>query len=162
MFREGRECRCGSSGCLGRYVSALGILRTFREKVQLGQHSIICDWVNNDLDKATADMLSRAYDDGDAVAIETMRETGELLGYGLCAVFSLYNPEIIIVGGGMSRMGDRLLQYTREILDTHALRIPYAAVRSSLQFSETLPECWAQRSMRRSRFRLSAANNGQN
>ena len=54
-----------------------------------------------------------------------MRETGELLGYGLCAVFSLYNPEIIIVGGGMSRMGDRLLQYTREILDTHALRIPY-------------------------------------
>ena len=66
MFREGRECRCGSSGCLGRYVSALGILCTFREKVQLGQHSIICDWVNNDLDKVTADMLSRAYDDGDA------------------------------------------------------------------------------------------------
>lgn len=127
MYRQGRECRCGSSGCLGRYVSALGILRTFREKVQEGHHSIICDWVEDDLDAVTADMLSKAYDAKDPVVIETMQETGELLGYGLCAVFSLYNPEIIIVGGGMSNMGDRLLQYTKDVLDSHALRIPYSA-----------------------------------
>ncbi|MDO4293702.1 MAG: ROK family protein [Eubacteriales bacterium] len=127
MFRQGRECRCGSSGCLGRYVSALGILRTFREKVQAGQSSVICDWVQGDLEQVTADMLSKAYDEGDPLAIETMRETGELLGYGLCAVFSLYNPEIIIFGGGMSNMGDRLLQYTKDVLDSHALRIPHSA-----------------------------------
>ena len=127
MYRHGRECRCGSSGCLGRYVSALGILRTFREKVDEGRHSIICDWVNDDLQAVTADMLSQAYDEGDPLVVETMQETGELLGYGLCAVFSLYNPEIIIFGGGMSNMGDRLLQYTKDILDTHALRIPYSA-----------------------------------
>lgn len=127
MYRQGRECRCGSSGCLGRYVSALGILRTFREKVEEGRHSIICEWVKDDLGAVTADMLSRAYDEGDPVVTETIQETGELLGYGLCAVFSLYNPEIIIVGGGMSKMGDRLLQYTRDVLDSHALRIPYSA-----------------------------------
>lgn len=127
MFRQGRKCRCGSSGCLGRYVSALGILRTFREKVEAGRQSVICEWVNDDLNAVTADMLSKAYDEGDPLAIETMHETGELLGYGLCAVFSLYNPEIIIVGGGMSNMGDRLLQYTRDVLDSHALRIPYSA-----------------------------------
>ncbi len=127
MYRNGRPCRCGSSGCLGRYVSALGMLRTFREKVESGKNSIICDWVHDDLDSVTADMLSSAYDEGDPVVTETMQETGELLGYGLCAVFSLYNPEIIIVGGGMSNMGDRLLQYTRDILDSHALRIPYGA-----------------------------------
>ena len=161
MFREGRECRCGSSGCLGRYVSALGILRTFREKVQLGQHSIICDWVNNDLDKVTADMLSRAYDDGDAVAIETMRETGELLGYGLCAVFSLYNPEIIIVGGGMSRMGDRLLQYTREILDTHALRIPYGCCTIVTAVLGDAAGMLGAAVYAKEQFQQSAANNGQ-
>lgn len=127
MYRQGRECRCGSSGCLGRYVSALGILRTFREKILEGRHSVICEWVEDDLDKVTADMLSKAYDEGDPVAIETMQETGELLGYGLCAVFSLYNPEIIIFGGGMSNMGDRLLQYTKDVLDSHALRIPYGS-----------------------------------
>ena len=127
MYRQGRECSCGSTGCLGRYVSALGILRTFREKVQEGRHSIICEWVNDDLEAVTADMLSKAYDQGDPLVIEVMQETGELLGYGLCAVFSLYNPEIIIVGGGMSNMGDRLLQYTKDVLDGHALRIPYGA-----------------------------------
>lgn len=127
MYRQGRECRCGSSGCLGRYVSALGILRTFQEKVREGRSSIICDWVEDDLEKVTADMLSRAYDESDPVAIETMQETGELLGYGLCAVYSLYNPEIIIFGGGMANMGDRLLQYTKDVLDSHALRIPYGS-----------------------------------
>lgn len=162
MFREGRECRCGSSGCLGRYVSALGILRTFREKVQAGQHSIICDWVNHDLDKVTADMLSRAYDDGDAVTIETIQETGKLLGYGLCAVFSLYNPEIIIVGGGMSRMGERLLQYTREILNTHALRIPYGCCTIVTAVLGDAAGMLGAAVYAKEQFLQSAANNGPN
>ena len=152
MFREGRECRCGSSGCLGRYVSALGILRTFREKVQLGQHSIICDWVDNDLDKVTADMLSRAYDAGDAVAIETMRETGELLGYGLCAVFSLYIRKSSSSAAACPVWAIACFSTPVKFWIPMHCGFPMAAVRSSLQFSETLPECWAQRSMRRSSF----------
>ncbi len=127
MYREGRECRCGSTGCLGRYVSALGMLRTLREKIESGKDSMICEWVDGDLQKITADMLSKAYDLGDVTAIETLRETGELLGFGLCAVISLYNPELIVVGGGMSDAGERLLQYTRNVLQGHALQIPYSA-----------------------------------
>lgn len=127
MYREGRECRCGSTGCLGRYVSALGMLRTLREKIESGSKCVICDWVEGDLSRITADMLSRAYDLGDGTARETMQETGELLGFGLCAVVSLYNPELIVVGGGMADAGERLLQYTRRVLTDHALQIPYSA-----------------------------------
>ena len=106
-------------------------------------------------------MLSRAYDDGDAVAIETMQETGKLLGYGLCAVFSLYNPEIIIVGGGMSRMGDRLLQYTREILDTHALRIPYGCCTIVTAVLGDAAGMLGAAVYAKEQFLQSAANNGQ-
>lgn len=124
MFRTGgRPCKCGSSGCLGRYVSALGLLRTLKEKLSDGKPCILREWVGNDLDKVTAKMVSGAYDAGDCVAIETITETGELLGYGLVNVINLFNPELIIIGGGMAAAGERLLQPARKIVEDHALKI---------------------------------------
>lgn len=123
MFRQGRPCKCGSSGCLGRYVSALGLLRTLKEKLEGGAPCVIRDWVNGDLEKVTAKMVSDAYDAGDCIATETMTETGELLGFGLVNVINLFNPERIIIGGGMSAAGDRLLRPARQIVDSHALEI---------------------------------------
>lgn len=124
MYRSGRPCRCGSYGCLGRYVSAIGMLRTLKEKLQNGNTSVIHDWVKGDYDKITAKMVSDAFDNDDKVAIDTFYETGELLGYGLANVINLYNPECIIIGGGMAAAGERLLKSTRKIVDTHTLQIP--------------------------------------
>lgn len=123
MYRDGRPCKCGSSGCLGRYVSALGMLCTLKEKLEDNRASIIRDWVLNDLDKITAKMVSDAFDSGDAVAIETMEETGRLLGYGLVNIINLYNPEVIIIGGGMSAAGERLIKPARAVVKSHALKI---------------------------------------
>lgn len=49
MYREGRPCNCGSSGCLGRYVSAVGMVNTFIEKLKEGRKSIIEEWINHDI-----------------------------------------------------------------------------------------------------------------
>jgi glucokinase len=123
MYRNGRHCRCGSSGCLGRYVSAIGMVRTLKYKLQAGERSIITHWVNDDYDKITAKMISVAYDEGDTAAINTMHETGVILGYGLVNIINLYNPELIVIGGGMSAAGERLLLTARNIVHTHALEI---------------------------------------
>lgn len=123
MFRQGRPCKCGSSGCLGRYVSALGFVRTLIEKLEDGTPCIIREWVNGDLERVTAKMISDAYDSDDRIAVETMTETGEILGFGLVNIINLFNPEIIIIGGGMSAAGERLLQPARKVVDSHALRI---------------------------------------
>lgn len=122
MYREGRPCRCKSSGCLGRYVSALGLLRTVKEKIEAKEETILTAWTR-DPEEITAEMVSRAFDAGDVLAREAMEETGEILGYGLVNVINLYNPECIIIGGGMSAAGERLLSKAREIVDTHALEI---------------------------------------
>jgi glucokinase len=122
MYREGRPCRCGSSGCLGRYVSAVGMVTTFMEQLELGRTSIIQDWVGNDL-AITAKMISDAYDFGDELAIEVMHDTGKLLGFGLSNVINLFNPELVIIGGGMAAAGDRLLQSVRTTIDQHALKL---------------------------------------
>lgn len=123
MFRPGRPCRCGSDGCLGRYVSASGILDTIKEKIAAGNSTIMSEWVNGNPDKITAKMISNAYDLGDHMAIDTMNETGVILGYGLVNVINLFNPEILIIGGGMSAAGERLLQPARKIVAEHALRL---------------------------------------
>ena len=123
MYREGRPCKCGSYGCLGRYVSALGMLRTFSEEIASGHDSIICKWVHGNLSEVTAKMVSEAYDLGDEIAIKTLHETGEILGFGLVNVINLYNPEIIIIGGGMAAAGERLLKNARKIVNSHALKI---------------------------------------
>lgn len=124
MVHDGRPCSCGSSGCLGRYVSARGMVRTFKEKLAAGQSSVVAQWVQGDPEKITALMISQAYDLHDAAAESTMCETGELLGWGLVNVINLYNPELIIIGGGMAAAGERLLGPARSIVAAHALAIP--------------------------------------
>lgn len=123
MFRPGRPCRCGSNGCLGRYVSASGILDTIKEKIAGGNATILTEWTNGNPNKITAEMISKAYDLGDSTAIDTMNETGVILGYGLVNVINLFNPEILIIGGGMSAAGERLLHPAREIVKKHALQL---------------------------------------
>lgn len=124
MYRHGRECRCGSSGCFGRYVSALGMINTVKEKLANGRTSILSEWTGEDTDRLSAKMVSDAFDAGDEVAVETMNETGEVLGFGLVNVVNLFNPEIIIIGGGMSAAGERLLRRAREVVNEKALKVP--------------------------------------
>ncbi|MBD8837124.1 MULTISPECIES: ROK family protein [unclassified Paenibacillus] len=123
MYREGRPCRCGSSGCLGRYVSAIGMVKTLTDKLEEGRSSMIMKWVKGDWTAITARMISEAYDLGDSLAVEVMHETGEILGFGLSNVINLFNPEVIIVGGGMSAAGDRLLNTVRDTVKNHALHL---------------------------------------
>ncbi|MNC62306.1 Glucokinase [compost metagenome] len=68
-------------------------------------------------------MISEAYDLEDALAIEVMHETGVLLGFGLANVINLLNPEAVIIGGGMSAAGERLLRSVRETVAEHALKL---------------------------------------
>ncbi|UJF34883.1 ROK family protein [Paenibacillus hexagrammi] len=129
MYREGRPCRCGSSGCLGRYVSAVGMVRTFVERLELGRESVIQEWVRQDFTSITAKMISEAYDLGDPLAVEVMHETGRLLGFGLSNTINLLNPELIVIGGGMSAAGDRLLYSVRTTIEQHSLKLSSQACR---------------------------------
>lgn len=127
MVRNGRPCACGSSGCFGRYVSARGMVATAKEKIQAGTDTILLGWTRGNTDLITAKMISDAYDAEDKLAREVLQETGEMFGFGLVNVINLYNPELIIIGGGMAKAGERLLQPARKIVKQRALKISSAA-----------------------------------
>lgn len=132
MYRHGRPCNCGSSGCLGRYVSGRGIVKTIQEKLTAGQSSIINEWVKGDLSQIEASMLSDAYDAGDQLAKNVYQETGELLGFGLSTAINLLNPEVVIIGGGVANAGERLLEPTRKAIEQHSLEISRKACQIDL------------------------------
>ncbi|GGA20191.1 ROK family protein [Paenibacillus physcomitrellae] len=123
MYREGRPCRCGSSGCLGRYVSAVGMVSTFTERLEQGKTSIVQSWVGSSHQKITARMISDAYDLADDLAMEVMHETGRILGFGLSNAINLFNPELVIIGGGMAAAGERLLRTVRDTVNQHSLQL---------------------------------------
>ena len=105
----GRLCGCGRHGCLETYVSATGLVRTYRE-------------LNT---KASLEMDARAVAElaqaGDAIAIEAYRQTGEMLGFSLANSVAYTSPEAIFLFGGLIRAGEILFKPTRESFEKNLL-----------------------------------------
>lgn len=109
--RNGRECGCGRRGCLETYVSATGIKRTaFELMATMTAPSKLRDIAYNDFD---ASMISAAADQGDPIAKEAFRFTGEMLGRALANVVTVTSPEAIFLFGGLAKAGKHLFEPTQ-------------------------------------------------
>ncbi|TMV44836.1 ROK family protein [Paenibacillus mesophilus] len=114
---ESALCGCGMRGCLETIASATGIARIAREKLALGQPSILQDWFPGERRKEiTAADISRAYDEGDALAKEVLEFVGRNLAKGLAWAITLWSPDVVVIGGGAANAGERLLAPMREAL----------------------------------------------
>ena len=112
---EKTPCGCGLTGCLETVVSATGIARQASEALAAGRESSLREvYEKGDLSAAE---VSKAYDAGDALAIEIMNYTGKVLGKGLAYSISLFSPDVVVIGGGGAMAGERLLKPMREELE---------------------------------------------
>lgn len=93
----GVRCNCGSYGCLEVYASATAIVRMTREA--LAQHS---DSLLPDNEELTSAKVYQAGMAGDPLALEIFRRMGVYLGIGLANLVNILNPEIVVIGGGLS------------------------------------------------------------
>ena len=105
----GRLCGCGRHGCLETYVSATGLVRTYRE---LNPEASL------EMDARAVAELAQA---GDAIAIEAYRLTGEMLGFSLANSVAYTSPEAIFLFGGLIRAGEILFKPTRESFEKNLL-----------------------------------------
>jgi len=93
----GVQCTCGSYGCLEVYASATAIVRMTREARTGYPNSIL-----HSADDLTSAKVYEAGMAGDELAIEVFRRMGVYLGIGLASLINVLNPEIIVIGGGLS------------------------------------------------------------
>jgi glucokinase-like ROK family protein len=134
---NGPRCSCGNYGCLEALAAGPAIARRARQMIRLGKKSVIKDWVNGDLDKITGEMIHRAAQLGDTVAIEVLEDTGRYLGIGIANLINTFNPSRIILSGGVSRAGHFVLDALKETVENRALATPAKAV--SIVISELGP-----------------------
>lgn len=105
---NGRRCGCGNYGCLEAYASGPNIAARAREGLAAGYPSILPELVDGDLDRITALTVYDALTRGDEYAQEVMTETAKILGVGLANIVNTFNPEVIVIVGGVTRAGDHL------------------------------------------------------
>jgi glucokinase len=117
-------CNCGKIGCLETVASANGIARQAKNAIIQGQASLLeIRFPGNRVNAITALDVCNAYDEGDKLAIKVMEDTGVYLGKGLAYAVNLYSPDVIIIGGGASSAGERLLGPMRRQLEEAILPI---------------------------------------
>lgn len=111
---EKEKCNCGNHGCLEQYASATGIVRVAGRKLAETDE----DSVLRSLSNITAKDVLDAFKAGDKVAIDIMEYVGDLLGGALSGFAAVVDPEAIVIGGGVSKAGQPLIdciqKYYRE------------------------------------------------
>jgi glucokinase len=105
---DGRRCNCGNHGCLEAYTSATAISSRTREGIEKGRQSSIEEAVGGDLEKITSENVYRQAIGGDPFCQEIMSETAKYLSIGVANILNILNPELVVIGGGVTGAGDLL------------------------------------------------------
>jgi glucokinase len=124
---NGPRCGCGQRGCLEALASGPSIARDAVERLNRGEgaDSVLRALTDGDFSKLTTVLIGHAAREGDAFARGLFREAGEHVGYGLASLLHLYNPGIVIIGGGVSFVGDIFFEPVRSTVRRHTMNELY-------------------------------------
>ncbi|RLC75430.1 MAG: ROK family protein [Chloroflexi bacterium] len=125
----GPLCGCGNRGCLEALASGTAIARVARERVAQNVPTLMTDMTDGDPERITARLVAEAAGQGDKVANEILTKAMDYLGIGMANLVNLFNPQLIVIGGGLTNIGERLFGPVRQAIEQHALRAAAQAVR---------------------------------
>jgi glucokinase len=118
---EGPLCGCGGKGCLEVYASATGIRRMALEAIEKREGEEILKRARGKAEEVTSDKVFEAAQSGDKAAQKIFNQMGRFLGLGLVNLIHLFNPEKIVIGGGVSRAWDSFIKATMEVVMERAM-----------------------------------------
>lgn len=126
---QGRRCSCGNYGCLEAYASGTAIAERAREALLTDGQSSLRSVGGGDPATITARDVYEAAQHGDAIAIEVVREAARFLGAGVANLLNIFNPEVVVLAGGVTHAGDALFEPVRAEARRRAFRPAWDAVR---------------------------------
>jgi len=126
---DGPACNCGRRGCLESLASGTAIGRMAKERLAHGEKSTMRTLAGNNIEEVTSKTVARAARKGDVLALDVIHTAAGYLGIGLASLVNILNPQMIIIGGGVSSMGAMLLGPARKSMKAHAFKLPASTVR---------------------------------
>jgi glucokinase len=107
---DGPLCTCGKRGCLMAYASGLGITRLVKDRLAHGEETLLREWCGSAPDRVPGEIVVEAAEQGDRVAQEVLSIAGRYFGLGLSTVVQMFNPDRIVIGGGLAHAEHWLVQ----------------------------------------------------
>lgn len=120
----GRQCGCGAYGCLEQYASRTAIARRIASEVQRGADSIIRDKIDMSRGVLRSKAIAEAVAAGDALVVREVVQGAEFCGMGIASVINFYNPQRIILGGGLVQAVDLYFDVAVRSARARALKVP--------------------------------------
>jgi len=117
IIPDGRQCGCGNTGCLEMYASARGIAQSYRER---RPHASAA------LGDVSSEYVYEAARKGDADALWVMQDMGRTLGIGIANLINIFNPEMIVIGGGVRDAWPLFIDAARAEIRKRAFEVPAA------------------------------------
>jgi glucokinase-like ROK family protein len=123
---NGPLCNCGNHGCLEAFASGYAIAQQGELLIQSGKRTLLSDLGS---EKITAHEVAEAARRGDLHAQEILRRSGTFIGIAIAGLINLFNPSIVIIGGGVAQVGDLLTAPIRQAVRERAMRASEQSVR---------------------------------
>ena len=119
---DGRKCNCGNYGCAETYIGVRHIVKETIDLLKTKKSKYIVKLANNDIEQITPKLLSQAAEKGDVVAKKVWNNAGEKLGILLSDIIDFFNPDCIVLCGGISNAGDLIIKPAKEQIKKRAFK----------------------------------------
>lgn len=110
---DGPLCPCGRRGCWERFASGSGLRSLARRRAHEGLLDVVVDMVGGDPEAVTAEMLVEAARGADPDALAAMEEFGGLVALGVANLVNIFDPDMVVLGGGLTDAGALLVEPVR-------------------------------------------------
>lgn len=122
VYNNERMCHCGKKGCLETEVSGRALHRKLLERIRNGESSMLSQRVKRG-EEITTDDIIQAVADEDMLCIDLVEQLGMELGRQLANMINIFNPQAVIIGGTLARVGDVLIPPVRQAIQKYALKL---------------------------------------
>jgi glucokinase-like ROK family protein len=136
--KNGPLCPCGNLGCLEVVAGGAAIAEKALQAILDGKSTILKKYYDANNQRITAVDIGNAAKEGDEISIEIIRESGELIGSVLASLVNFYNPSMVVIGGGVSKIGNILLSSIRQSILKRSL--PLSTKDLKIVFSKILDD----------------------
>lgn len=128
LRQGGYKCGCGRCGCLEQYASATALIRLTKEKMIEDKNSLMWQFVDGDIEKVNGITSFACAKQGDKTANAVVDEFVSNIADGLMSFINIFRPNVVIIGGGISKEGDYLINKVKSYLEKFNYGYPGAPI----------------------------------
>lgn len=123
---NGPKCKCGNRGCLEQLASVPALIQKAVFAIMSGRETAVKSLINNDLNKISIGVIGTAAEMGDELSLEVIGENAAKLASGINNVINMYNPQTVVIGGEITKLGGVFLEKLQACLEDISLKpVPF-------------------------------------